>query len=442
MPIARYKSIVDQFRLAIEQGRLTPGTRLPPIRALMRQHGIALATASRVYAELEGCGLVSRECGRGTFVRDRSQRGGEGLVHQPHSSQMIDMTAFSAPVIDGCDNLLRDSLRAMAMGGDIGALLHATPHGGRMQERTILAALLQQRGLDATARQLLIVSGAQHGLSIALASLCKPGDVIAVDSLSYPGLLALARSCRLDIAALPQVAGHTDLDHLAELCRRRPVRAVYTMPTLHNPLGSVMPAADRQRLATLAQRHDFAIIEDAAYAFLADSAPAPLFCHAPEHTIYVSSLSKSVASGLRTGMLIAPTRWLDALGNAIRLSTSSTPLLTVHLACRWIEDGTVARMETAERRDARLRQDRVQQHLGHLGVLAHPTSYFAWLPLAEGLRADLVAAQLAREGILVLTAEPFTAGPLVPHALRLALGGIALPALDAALARIALAAAL
>jgi hypothetical protein len=71
------------------------------------------------------------------------------------------------------------------------------------------------------------------------------------------------------------------------------------MPTMHNPLGTVMSIADRERLVQLAERYDFLIIEDGAYAFLAEPAPKPLFTLAPQRTLYISGLSKSVASGLR-----------------------------------------------------------------------------------------------------------------------------------------------
>ncbi|NWE37632.1 aminotransferase class I/II-fold pyridoxal phosphate-dependent enzyme, partial [Pseudomonas gingeri] len=125
------------------------------------------------------------------------------------------------------------------------------------------------------------------------------------------------------------------LDALEALCKRRPVRAFYCMPTLHNPLGTVMGEADRERLAALAERYDFLLIEDGAYAFLAEPAPKPLFTYAPLRTVYVSGLSKSVASGLRVGFIVAPNAWVPALEQAIRVSTWSTPTLTVNLACRW-----------------------------------------------------------------------------------------------------------
>ncbi|MEC5160569.1 DNA-binding transcriptional MocR family regulator [Janthinobacterium sp. CG_23.3] len=439
MPAIRYKTIVDDFSARIGSGALRPGTQLPTLRALMRQHRIALATASRVYGELEAAGLVAAETGRGTFVRDTSLPRGLGLEQQAARRGAVDLT-FNYPSLPGQAELLRDGLRKLAGAGDLDALLHSAPQGGRPHERASVAKHLRNRGIRVPAEQVLIVNGAQQGLSSVVLGLLKPGDVLALDALTYPGMKTLAQTFRLDLEALPQRDGATCLDALEALCRRRPVRALYAMPTLHNPLGSVMAAPARRRLAALAERYDFLIIEDGAYAFLAEPAPAPLFTLAPRRTVYVSGLSKSVASGLRFGFVAAPAPLMPALQRAIRVSTWSTPSLTVALGCEWIEAGEVDALEERKRVDARRRQSLARRVLSGCAITAHPSSYYLWLALPDELRADGVAAQLERQGVMVTTAEPFAAGAHAPHALRLALGSVALDALEAALRQVRLAA--
>ena len=420
----RYQAIVDGLAARIQAGELRPGDRLPTVRALMAEHGVALATASRVMAELAAAGLVVGEVGRGSFVRDASLPRGSGLEHRGGRDGLVDLT-FSYPTVPGQDEMLREGLRALAAAGDLDALLHSAPQGGRPHERETMARHLRNRGLRLPAAQVLITSGAQHGLAVTLMALLKPGDVLAVDALSYPGLLALARAQRLDIQALPQAAGRTDLDALARLCRRRPVRAVYTMPTLHNPLGSVMPEADRRRLAELAERHDVLVIEDATYAFLAEPAPRPVATHAPQRTVYVTSLSKSVAAGLRLGLLAAPVALVPALEQAIRLTAWQAASVTTALGCQWIASGQVDALEDAKRSDARARQALARRVLRGCALVAHRASYFQWLPLPAGLRAEAACAELRRAGILVNTAQPFAATARVPQALRVALGSLA-----------------
>jgi DNA-binding transcriptional MocR family regulator len=419
----RYRSIVDELSARIRAGELRPGDRLPTVRALMAQHGVALATASRVMSELASAGLAVGEVGRGSFVRDASLPRGSGLEQHGARCGLVDLT-FSYPTVPGQDEMLREGLRALAAGGDLDALLHSAPQGGRPHERATMARHLRNRGIRVPANQVLITNGAQHGLAVTLMALLQPGDVIAVDALSYPGLLALARAHRLDIQALPQSEGRTDLDALARLCRRRPVRAVYTMPTLHNPLGSVMSAPDRRRLVEIAERHDLLIIEDAAYAFLAEPAPAPIATHAPLRTVYLSGLSKSVAAGLRVGVLAPPPAMVAPLEQAIRATSWQAASVTTALGCLWIDSGLVDALEDRKRSDARERQALARRVLGRCPFVAHRSSYFLWLPLPAGQRADAVAADLRRDGILVNTAEPFAA-TRVPQALRVALGSIA-----------------
>lgn len=423
MPVARYRTIVDDFAARIERGELRPGDRLPTVRALMQQHGVALATASRVMAELASAGLSVGEVGRGSFVRDASLPRGSGLEQQAGRAGLVDLS-FNYPTVPGQDTMLREGLRSLAAAGDLDALLHSAPQGGRSHERQTLARHLRNRGIRVPAEQVLIVNGAQHGLAVTLMALLKPGDLLAVDALSYPGLLALARAHRLEIQALPRSEGRTDLDALERLCKRRPVRALYTMPTLHNPLGSVMPQADRVRLAGLAEAHGFVIIEDGTYAFLAEPAPPPVQTQAPNHTVYVNGLSKSVAAGLRVGVLVAPKAWVPALEQAIRLSSWQTASVTTALGCLWIEGGQVDALEDAKRADARERQALARRALQGCSIVGHRSSYFLWLALPDGQRAETVAAELKQQGILLSTAQPFAATARVPQALRVVLGSM------------------
>ncbi|GAA5176556.1 PLP-dependent aminotransferase family protein [Pseudonocardia eucalypti] len=421
--VPRYKGVVDALARDIRSGRLPAGTRLPTHRQLAAREGIALVTASRAYAELEAMGLVSGEQGRGTFVRDLVLGPDHGVDMQPVASETVDLS-FNYPSMPGQADLLRQALRDLAGAGDLEALLRYQPHGGRPHDRDVVARHLRSRGLAVEAGQVLLVNGAQHGLAVAAMATVAAGDVVAVDALTYPGFKVLAQTLGLELAALPAGGQGPDLDALERLCRRRPVRAIYVMPTLHNPLGWVMGAAERAGLVAIARRHGILIIEDASYAYLADDPPPPLAALAPETTVYVSGVSKSVATGLRVGFLAAPVTRVPALERQIRATIWNTPALTAALACRWLEDGTVDHLEAAKRADARLRQAIARAVLDGLPHLGHPSSYFRWLPLPEDARADRVAAALADRHIAVSTAEPFSTATHTPQALRLALGSI------------------
>ncbi|MFC9589807.1 PLP-dependent aminotransferase family protein [Streptomyces sp. NPDC056944] len=421
MAASRYKRLVDALAADIRSGRLAAGVRLPTHRGLAARESIAVVTATRVYAELEAMGLVSREQGRGTFVRDIAVPAGHGIDQQVVATDAVDLS-FNYPSVPGQADLLRQALREVAASGDLDSLLRYQPHQGRPQDRASIARHLRRRGITTDAEQILIAGGAQHGLAITVMAMLNAGDVVAVDALTYPGFKVLAHAFHLDLEPVPVTADGPDLDALERLCATRPVRAIYTMPTLHNPLGWVMPAPDRIRLIEIARRYGSLIIEDASYAYLAEDPPPPLAATAPDITLYVSGLSKNIATGLRVGFVVAPPSTVPSLERAIRATTWNTPALTTAIACRWLDDGTVEHLEAQKRNDAKARQTLAREELEGLPLISHPSSYFTWLPLPDDARADRLTATLARQHISVSTAEPYTTSTHTPQALRLALG--------------------
>ena len=429
---ARYKAVVDRYAQAIRSGQLSAGSRLPTHRTLAADERLSLATATRVYRELEEMGLVSGETGRGTFVRDLSLPPGHGVDQQVVAADVVDLN-FNYPSLPEQGDALREALRQLAMAGDIDSHLRYQPHAGRLAERDIIARHLTCQHFAPDAENVLIVNGAQHGLAVTVMGLLRPGDVVAVDALTYSGFKALAALYHLELAAIPCRPEGPDLQALHTLCQQRRVRAVYTMPTLHNPLGWVLNAGQRQALADLARQHDLLIIEDAAYARLVSRPPPPVVSYAPERTVYVTGFSKNIATGLRVGVVISPPRYRPEIERAIRATTWNTPTLISSLICAWIEDGTVARFETQKRQDARQRQQVAREVLCGLPVVSHPDSYFVWLPLGEESRADRLANALMERRISVSTAEPFCVSATIPQALRIALGSVPFDSLRPAL---------
>ncbi|SWR19259.1 aminotransferase-like domain-containing protein [Klebsiella pneumoniae] len=429
---ARYKAVVDRYAQAIRSGQLPAGSRLPTHRTLAAGERISLATATRVYRELEEMGLVSGETGRGTFVRDLSLPPGHGVDQQVVAADVVDLN-FNYPSLPEQGDALREALRQLAMAGDIDSHLRYQPHAGRLAERDIIARHLTCQHFAPDTENVLIVNGAQHGLAVTVMGLLRPGDVVAVDALTYSGFKALAALYHLELAAIPCRPEGPDLQALHTLCQQRRVRAVYTMPTLHNPLGWVLNTGQRQALADLARQHDLLIIEDAAYARLVSHPPPPVVSYAPERTVYVTGFSKNIATGLRVGVVISPPRYRPEIERAIRATTWNTPTLISSLICAWIEDGTVARFETQKRQDARQRQQVAREVLCGLPVVSHPDSYFVWLPLGEESRADRLANALMERRISVSTAEPFCVSATIPQALRIALGSVPFDSLRPAL---------
>lgn len=432
---ARYKIVVDELASAIQLGHLPAGTRLPTHRALASERAISLATATRIYSELESMGLVRGETGRGTFVREILLPPGLGVDQQRVAPDVLDLN-FNTPSLPEQADRLRSALRQLATRGDIESLLRYQPYAGRLNDREAVVSYLNNMGLLSQAENVLMVNGAQHGLAITVMGLLRPGDVVAVDALTYPGFKVLASLYHLELAPIPITPAGPDLAALETLCQSRRVRAVYTMPTLHNPMGWVLSSDQRKNISAIARKYNLLIIEDAAYAYLDQAAPAPLAYYAPERTIYVTGFSKNVATGLRVGAVVCPADHRDALERAIRATSWNTPALMTSIVCDWLREGYVAQLEEEKRRDAGQRQTLAQKILQVFTCYGHPNAYFIWIVLPDEARAERVVKRLLQHRISVSTAEPFSTSTAVPQAIRLALGSVSLHDLQSALIKV------
>lgn len=418
----RYLRLADMLSNAIQDGKLAPGTKLPTHRAFAEQAGVALATATSAYRELEKRGLIIGEAGRGTFVRDLGLPPTLG-VQQTATDDLIDLI-FNMPGDASDADMLRTGLRRLASSGDLEAMLRYQPHGGRAHERRVIAESLRSTLGLIDPQCLLVTSGGQHGLATIALGLFRSGEAIATDTITYPGFKSVSVLKDIDLIPVEGKHGVMNPDELERQCQARKLRAIYLMPTVHSPLGTVMDVETRLRLLEIARKHDLLIIEDSAYAFLEVSPPPSLISLAPERTFYVGGFSKSIGTGLRLGYVIAPKSHIDRLLEVIRATTWNAPALISGLVTGWIEDGTLTKSEDARRRDGAERQQICQSVLGGSAVLGHRNAGFAWLPLEKGVRADPIVTRLKERGISATGAQPFATTVAVPQALRLAFGGI------------------
>ncbi len=154
-------------------------------------------------------------------------------------------------------------------------------------------------------RNIIILTGSTQGIAIVAQSLAEPGDEIVVESPSYPGALQVFQINGLRAIPVPVDDDGMRVDHVEAILRTRRPRFIYTMPSLHNPTNATMNTDRRERLATIARRAGVPIVEDDPYGPLAPSGP-PLVALAPDHVVYLSTFSKTIAPSLRVGWLAAP----------------------------------------------------------------------------------------------------------------------------------------
>jgi len=382
----RYRAIADALTDDVRAGRLREGTRLPTHRDLADALRVTVGTVSRAYSEAGRRGLIKGEVGRGTFVRREQPEPFDFGMPAREEPSLIDLS-LNFPVSEAADRPLRRGLEALSKDPRLGRLLEYLPHAGRPRHREAGAAWAARAGLEARAEQIIVCNGAQHGMAIALAALASPGDVVLAEALTYPVFKTLAA-------------------------------------LLHLKVATVMPEERRRKIAAIAQAHDVTILEDDIYGLLPKARPRPLARYAPDHTVYVTSLSKILAPGLRIGFLAAPRRFIDRMIPALAATTWMASPLMAELAARLIEDGTADALVERKRKEAAARQALAAKILGPPpGALAHPNSYHLWLPLPEPWRGEDFASRARQRGVAVNPGEVFAAGGVkAPSAVRVCLG--------------------
>ncbi|HZB92728.1 MAG TPA: PLP-dependent aminotransferase family protein [Stellaceae bacterium] len=419
----RYRAIAEALAEDVQRGALPPGARLPTHRELAWRLKVTVGTVSRAYAEAERRGLIAGEVGRGTFVRAAATPA--PLLRLHDEAQPADLVDFAVhrPRAASEGPLLADALAALAGDPELAELMEYQPHAGRDRERAAGAAwIARSGGLAATPGRVVVTASGQHAMAAVLAAITEPGDGLAVEALTYPGIRAAASLLHLKLVPLAIDDEGVLPDALASACRGGRVRALYTLPTLHNPTTAMMPLERRRALAEVARRHQVMLIEDDVYGFLAERPLPALTSLAPEHGFYITATSKSFVPGLRVGYVHCPAALVDDVAAAVRAMTYTAPPLTARIASRWIEDGIADRLVAEKRAEAARRQHAAQRLLPQQSYRTSPGAAHLWLTLPEPWQGEAFAAAARQRGIAVTPAAAFATGRQVPRAVRLCIG--------------------
>ena len=418
-----YLAIADALGQDSAKGRLKAGTRLPTHRDLAERLGVTVGTVSRAYAEAARRGLVSGEVGRGTFARGASAEPGLAPAAPSAGPAPIDLSRNHPPLLDGGRAVLARSFEALARREDAGSLLDYAPDGGAPEHRAAGAQWIGLSGMKAAPENVLVTNGSQHGMTAVFAAIARPGDVVLTESLTYPGMKALASLLHLRLVGLPMDEHGLTPDGFAAACRGAGVRALYTIPTIHNPTTAVMPEGRRREIARIARESGVLIVEDDVHGLLPDSAPPPIASFAPEITCYLMGTAKSLAPGLRIGFVLAPPALVPSLSASIRATTWMATPLMAGIAAEWITSGTARQVLKLRREEARARQKLAAAAFRRFEADAHPSGYHVWLHLPEPWRSETFVEHARRRGVAVTPAQAFVVGrATAPHAVRVCLG--------------------
>ena len=464
-----YSVLAARLKAAIRSGQYPVGERLPSVRELATAHAVSVSTATRCYRQLEREGYADARYKSGMYVADwkalRQARAAApaaapvpsaGMEYERLASLQHRMTqlyaltaqplplalhlASAAPEWYPCDALSRLAQRQLRQQP---LALGAYPSGtGLPAFKAELIAHLATCGIDATPDDLLITNGATEAMQIALRSVARPGDTVIVESPVYFGLLQTIENLGLRALEVPCTPGQgLSLEALEYALEHQPdVRAIVVMPTFQNPLGDCMPDAAKQRLLTIAQRHDIIVIEDDAFGDLGhktDRPPAVKAWDRDGRVIYCGSCSKSLAPAFRLGWVLGGRRQRQL--ESLKISNSlAAPLFEQQVLADYMKSGKLPahlrKLRTRLSSVVPLARDSVRQHFpAGTRVRGPEGGWWLWVELPEPADTLALLRSAVARGISYTPGTLFSATGKYGHCLRLNIARPWTPALAAGL---------
>src|SRR5262245_6183615 len=350
----------------IRRGRLRPGDVMPGTRTLARTLGVHRNTVIAAYAELSAEGWITTESGRGTFVSktlpDPRPRRFAAIGHPADTADAfelgpsVDVAWCGSPSdhvynLNGWPDARLVPVKALARAWRRSIerrshhVLSYGNNAGHPRLRAALASMLSAtRGLAVDESRVLVTRGTQGALAAIAHALLRPGDFVAVENPGYRRAWQMMSLTGARIVPIPVDAHGLSTDHLATVLEQHPIRAVVVTPHHQFPTTVTLSPARRVRLLDLARQHRFAIIEDDFdHEFHYEGRPILPLASADTigSVIYVGSLSKTLAPGLRLGYVAAPPQVIDHLTKyRTLLDTQGDHVLEAAVA-ELVEDGEI-----------------------------------------------------------------------------------------------------
>lgn len=426
----------------IERGRLKPGDPLPGTRALSTSLKVHRNTVDAAYQELTMRGWLVARPSRGTFVANDLPEPAGGETLPPTLRAPLDPVGRGTAlpklrVSDGAPDarlmpatpLARAFRTALTSPAFVGGGDYGDPRGTIRLRTALSSYLISERGLTASADDMMITRGSQMGLYLAAAALVEPGEAIAVEEPGYPLAWSAFRAAGARVVGVPVDAHGIDVDRLAAIADREPeLRAIYVTPHHQYPTTVTLGASRRLKLLDLARRKRLVLIEDDYdHEYRFEGRPVlPLAARAEaEGVVYLGSLSKLLAPAVRVGYAIAAPAVLTRMADRREAIDRQGDVPLEQALASLIEDGELRRHTRKARRIYGERRDlfaaAIRRELGQQVAFDLPAGGLAlWLRLRAGLDAETWAANAAQVGLAVSPGVKFALDAAhAPQAFRL-----------------------
>jgi DNA-binding transcriptional MocR family regulator len=470
----RYQALAERFADAISSGALAPGDALPSVRALCRIEKVSPATVLEAYARLEASGLVAAKPKSGFYVlsKPRQELAEPGLSPPAAAPTPVNLGDRVAQMLSPDRNA-----RLIPLGAAVPALgLLPTAalnrfasqalrdgaldlHGydlppGSLELRRQIARRGLRLGMNLDPDDLVITSGCLEALNLSLRAVCRPGDIVAIESPSYFAMLQALENLGIFALEIPTHARTgIDLPSLQVALRRHKVRAVLLSPNFSNPLGSLMPDENKRELLTMLEKRSIPLIEDDVHGDLhfGPDRPRPVKAFDTQGLVlHCSSFSKTLAPGARVGW-VSPGRYLDAVMRLKIMNTLAAPSIPQAMLAKTLASGAydkhLRRLRPALEGQVMRMLDAVGRHFPEGTRASRPQGSFnLWVELprkvargAKGRQATPIDALrltdlAAEQGISIAPGPIFSARGRFGHCIRLSCGNPFTESIEAAVA--------
>ena len=363
------EQLAGRFSERIRNCLMAPGARLPSVRQCAEQQGVSPSTVVAAYDQLLAQGLVEARKNRGFYVREmaaaqltRAQSTTNSIAlphpkvafeaqHNPvnatalirgmfHSSSDRPQPGMGVFPSDWLEtSFLPAAVRRVTSTRALQdfSLQYGEP-AGDVGLREALSKRLAGLNIHAAPGQIITTAGATHALDICSRTLLKAGDCVMVEEPGWAIEFARLDALGMRILPVPRSAAGPDLEVMARYCDVHAPRLFVSVSVFHNPTGYCLPPGSAHRVLQLAQKHDFHIVEDDTYSYLAPEHATRLCAlDGLQRTIYVSGFAKILAPGWRVGFLAAPPGLFERLLDTKLLTTLTTPAL-LEKALAWCID--------------------------------------------------------------------------------------------------------
>ncbi len=445
-----YETLAEQIAGMIRTGVLVPGDKIPSIRQASSRFGVSPSTVFQAYYLLESRGLVRARERSGYYVCENVLT----QLPEPTPTKPLATTTEVAvadlvfSVLDAADDSDQVSLGAAFPDSDLfplqklGQSLSRANRGltsatgfknlspGNEVLRRAIARRYMSAGLPVSADEIIITNGAMEGLALALQTLTKPGDIVAIESPGFYAALQIIHLLNLKAIEIPMSPTEgVDLDVLQTVLEENTISACWCMTSFQNPLGSTMSQTRKKALVDLLGKHTVPLIEDDVYGelYFGSSYPAPAKKYDSKGLVVLcGSFSKSLAPGYRIGWVL-PGRYFEAIRRAKLTTSLSASVPAQQGIADYLQRGQYDRHLRKLRIILEDRQAEMAAAIASYfpkgTKVSRPTGgYFLWLELPGEIDSMALYHSAQEEGINFAPGPMFSASGEYRNCLRLNYG--------------------